>query len=233
MSATPIEDYLDELLRRTRTDPRTIRRLLDETGDHLLSLAADLEAAGMSRVDAEREAVRRLGPVSVLARSPWSRSFRTLVVETVRAAMLLGGWGLVAVGLSGAVVAGMNAIAGTGFVGGATVLGTGGHGMNETAHDAVSLRILAGLAGLLVLAGYTLLRRHARPATVLPDGLVDALGAAAFAAATTVLAGASVDQAVTGIAGQGVGFFLSGAIVSLAGTVVFCIRATRALLPHR
>lgn len=233
MSATPIEDYLDEVLRRTRADARTTRRLVDEAGDHLLSLAADLEAAGMSRLDAEREAVRRLGPVSVLARGAWLRSFRALVVETIRAAILLGGCGLVAVGLSGAVVAAMNAIAGPEFVGAATVLGTGGHGIGETAHDAASLRILAGIAGLLVLAGYTLVRRTSRHATVLPDGLVDALGAAAFAAATTVLVGASLDQAVTGRPDRGVGFFLSGAIVSLAGTVLFCVRATRALLPRR
>jgi hypothetical protein len=35
MSETPIEDYLDELLRRTRADARTTRRLLEEASDHL------------------------------------------------------------------------------------------------------------------------------------------------------------------------------------------------------
>jgi hypothetical protein len=231
MSETPIEDYLDELLRRTHADPRTIRRLLDEANDHLFAAASEFEVAGMARVDAEREAVRRLGPATELARGSWRRSFKAMVLEVLRAAILLGGWGLVAVGLSGGVVALMNAVVGRGFVGGGTVLGTGGHTITETAHDAVSLRILAGIVGLLVLAGYALLRRYARPATVLPSGLVDALGAAGFAAATVVLGGAAVDQGT--ISGNGVGFFLSGALISLAGAIAFCARATRALVLRR
>lgn len=231
MSDTPIEDYLDELLRRTHADPRTTRRLLDEANDHLYAAAGEFETAGMTRVDAEREAVRRFGPATNLVRNTWRRSFTAMVREIVHAAILLGGWGLVAVGVSGAVVALMNALVGRSFVGGATVLGTGGHTITETAHDAVSLRLLAGIVGLLVLAGYTLLPRHTKPATVLPHGLVDALGAAAFAAATVVLAGASVDQGTIGL--DGIGFFLSGALISLVAAGIFCTRATHALLPRR
>jgi hypothetical protein len=231
---TPIEDYLDELLRRTHADPRTTRRLLDEAGDHLLATAAELQTAGMPRVEAEREAVRRLGPASELLRGRWRHSFAALITETLRAAIVLGACGLVAVGLSGGVVAIMNAVAGPSFVGGATVLDTGGSTVAETAHDAVVLRALAGVVGLLILGGCALLRRHARPTLILPGGLVDALGAAAFAAASVVLISASVDQAVTGVGGHGVGFFLSGAVVSLAATVLFCARATRTLLSsHR
>ena len=92
------------------------------------------------------------------------------------------------------------------------------------------LRVLAGVVGLAVLAGYTALRRFIPPVAVLPPGLVDALGAAAFAAATVALSSASVDQALTGPGGHGTGFFLSGALVSLAFTVVFSARAARALL---
>lgn len=233
MSDTPIEDYLDELLRRTHADPRTTRRLLDEANDHLFATAAELEAAGRTRVDAEREAVRRFGRPTDLLGGSWRRSFGAMAVEVVRAAVLLGGCGLVAVGLSGGVAAIMNALAGRSFVGGSTVLGTGGAGVAETAQDAVSLRVLAGVVGLLVLVGYALLRRYARHPGVLPHGLVDALGAAAFAAATAVLTGASVDQAATGVGGHGVGFFLSGALISLAGAIAFCTRATHALIPKR
>lgn len=232
-STTPIEDCLDELLRRTHADPRTTRRLLDEVTDHLFAAAAELQAAGLPRVEAEREAVARFGPTSHLTRAFWRRSFAALVTETLRAAILLAGSGLVAIGLSGGVVAAMNALFNRSFVGATTVLGTGGSSDAETAHDAVVLRVLAGVVGLLVLAGYAVLRRYTKPAGVLPAGLVDALGAAAFAAAAVVLTGASVDQAVTGAGGHGVGFFLSGALVSLAGTVLFCIRTTRALLPSR
>lgn len=232
-SATPIEDCLDELLRRTHADPRTTRRLLDEANDHLFAATAELEAAGLPRVEAERQAVARFGPTTNLARSSRRRSFAALGTETLRAAILLGGSGLVAIGLSGGVIAVMNALFDRSFVGGATVLGFGGSSDAETAHDAVVLRVLAGIVGLIVLAGYVAARRCTKPVSVLPDGLVDALGAAAFAAAALVLTGATVDQAVTGTGGHGVGFYLSGALVSLAATVLFCTRATRALLPAR
>jgi hypothetical protein len=230
---TPIEDYLDELLRRTRADPRTTRRLLDETHDHLAAVAAECEAAGKTRVDAEREAVRRFGPAADLASGSWRHAFASLVAETLRAAILLGACGLVAVGLSGVVVAVFNVVFGQRFVGATTAWGTGGSTVTETAQDAVVLRLLAGAAGLLVLAGYVALRRYLQPAVLLPRGLVEALGAAAFAAAAVVLTAASVDQAATDAAGHGVGFFLSGALVSLTGTVLFIARATHALLPSR
>jgi hypothetical protein len=229
----PIEDYLDDLLRRTRADPRTTRRLLDEATDHLAAAAAGLEAAGSPRVEAEREAVRRFGATSELARAAGRHSFTALVLETARAAILLGACGLVAVGLSGGVVAMMNALVGQRFVGGATVLGTSGSTVTETAQDAVVLRVLAGVVGLLVVGGYAALRRRPTHTHVLPLGFVDALGAAAFAAAAVVLTGASIDQAMTVAGGHGVGFFLSGALVSVIGAIVFSSRATRALLPSR
>ena len=93
------------------------------------------------------------------------------------------------------------------------------------------LRVLAGVLGLVVLAGHAVLRRYTKPAVVLPAGLVEARGAAASAAAAFVLTGASIDQAVTGVGGHGVGFFLSGALASLAGTILFSAGAARALLP--
>lgn len=233
MNAAPIEDYLDDLLRRTHADARTTRRLLEEAGDHLYAAAAAHEATGMSRLQAETEAVRRFGPAREITHRAWQRSFTAMVLELARAAILLGGCALVAIGLSGGLAAVMNALAGNSFVGAVTVLGSGGHSITETAQDAVSLRVLAGLVGLVVLGGYALARRRTRPAAVLPEGLTDAIGAAGFAAATVVLTGACVDQAETAVAGHGVGFFLSGAIISLAGAVVFSTRATRALIPDR
>lgn len=230
---SPIEDYLDDLLRHTHTDVRTARRLLDEASDHLFAAAGQHQAAGMTRLEAEREAVRRLGPRSELTRGSWQRSFTTMVLEVMRGAILLGGCGLVAVGLSGAIAAVMNSVAGDSFVGAVTVLGMGHHPVTEAAQDAVSLRALAGILGLAVLACYALARRHTQPATVLPEGLIDALGAAAFAAATVALTAATIDQAATGTAGHGVGFFLSGALTTLAGAVIFCTRATRSLIPSQ
>lgn len=229
MSETPIEDYLDELLRRTRADARTTRRVLDEASDHLHATAAELQVAGLSRREAEVEAVRRFGPVSPIARATYRGSFAALVSETLRAAVFLAGCGLVAVGLSGLVALVMNLWAGRSFVGGQTVLGGPGPSVAETADDAVVLRVVAGLAGLLLLLGYLAWRRYAAPARLLPAGLVDALGAAVFAAGTAGLAIASAEQAArTGT--SGVGFALSGALVALPATVYFCVRAARALL---
>lgn len=232
MSATPVEDLLDELLRRTRADARTTRRVLDEAGDHLREAVAALEAGGLSRLDAETEAVRRFGPATPIARSASRRSFLALVVETLRAALLLGGYGLVAVGVSGLVALVMNVWAGRAFVGGFTGLGGPGPSVAEIADDAVVLRVLAGLVGLSLLVAHAVWRRRADPSRLLPAGLVDALGAAAFAAGAVGLAVLSADQAVRS-GNRGVGFPLSGAVVALPAAVYFCVRAARALLPPR
>jgi hypothetical protein len=124
----------------------------------------------------------------------------------------------------------MNLWAGRSFVGGETVFPGPGASVQETADDAVVLRVIAGLVGLLLLLGYLAWRRHTSLPPLLPAGLVDALGAAAFAAGTAGLAIAAADQAAqTGT--PGVGFPLSGALVALPATVYFCIRAAGALLP--
>jgi hypothetical protein len=232
MSETPIEDYLDELLRRTRADPRTTRRLLDEATDHLQEAATELEASGLPRPDAETEAVRRFGPITPIVRATSRRSFVALAFETLRAALFLAGCGLVAVGISGLVALVMNLWFGRSFVGAVRFFADQTASVNETAADAVVLRVSAGLVGLLMLLGYLAVRRHASSPPALPTGLVDALGAAAFAAGTAGLAIASADQAVHN-GTSGVGFPLSGALVALPATVYFCVRAGRALLPSR
>jgi hypothetical protein len=229
MSETPIDDYLDELLRRSRTDARTIRRLVDEASDHLHAAAADLEAGGMPRAEAEAEAVRRFGPVTPIVRATFRRSFIALVLETLRAALFLAACGLIAVGLSGLVALAMNLSVGRSFVGGVDLPPFRAASITETADDAVVLRVLAGVVGALLLVGYLVWRRRASSPTVLPAGLVDALGAAAFAAGTAALAVASAHQAIQN-GTSGVGFPLSGALIALPATVYFCVRAVRALL---
>ena len=131
MTETPIEDYLDELLRRTRADARTTRRLLDEASDHLHAAAAELRAEGMSRQEAEIEAVRRFGPVTPIVRATLRRSLAALVFETLRAALFLAGCGLVAVGISGLVAFAMNLWFGRSFVGGVSVFGFGRIGRRD------------------------------------------------------------------------------------------------------
>lgn len=234
MTETPIEDYLDELLRRTRADARTTRRLLDEVGDHLYTAAEELRREGFPQREADLEAVRRFGPVTPVAHATFRRSFLALAIETLRAALFLGSCGLIAVGLSGLVALVMNVSFGRDFVGEHTRLGGVGPGPSvaETADDAVVLRVLAGLVGLILLLGYRAWRRRGYPPSLLPRGFVDALGAAAFTAAAVALTGMSVDQAAQAGA-AGVGFALSGALVALPAGVYFCVRAARELLPAR
>ena len=232
----PIERYLDELYAQLRTDPRASRRLLDEAGDHLYNTSAELRDGGMDPIDAEREAVRRFGATRPLVRAHQRRSFGRLVVDTAQAVVFLGAIGLTAVGASGLVVAAMSALFGRDFVGAQLpnwISVAGGHpaSVAENADDAVALRVLAGLAGLAVLVALWVVRR-ARPGLrlqVLPVAYVDVTGLVAFGVAAAALGTASGDQLVQH-AGRGAGYFLSGAIVSVVGMVIFGVRATRDLL---
>jgi hypothetical protein len=235
----PIEHYLDELYAQLRTDPRASRRLLEEAGDHLYDTSAELQDSGMDPLEAEREAVRRFGATRPIVRAHQRRSFGRLAVDTAQAALFLGAVGLTAVGASGLLVAAMSALVGRDFVGAQLpnwVSVAGGHpaSVAENADDAVALRVLAGLAGLVVLAALWAVRR-ARPGVrlrVLPIAYVDVIGLVAFGAATVALGAASVDQLVNH-AGRGAGYFLSGAIVSAVGMAIFGVRAARDLLRPR
>jgi hypothetical protein len=108
----------------------------------------------------------------------------------------LAGCGLVAVGITGLVALVMNLWIGRSLAGRGPFLADEGTSINQTAGDAVIPRVIAGLVGLLMLLGYLAVRRPANFPPPLPAGLVDALGAAAFAASTAGLAIGSTDQAV-------------------------------------
>lgn len=237
----PIEDYLDELLSCLRLPPRATRRLLAETEDHLREAASVAEQAGRSRLDAEREAIARFGPATRIA-SDASRARRPSAVAVsgaaAWAALALGGVGLTAVGVSGALAAVFNGVVGTRFVGAlpqtyspavcghflSLHTGAGSCGLAailENSHDAVALRLLAGLVGLVSvgLAWWTRRYLSTDPSfRRLLDGSTCLLAAVAFAAATAVLLGMSVDTAVQHGSG-GVGWYLSGGLVSLVAAV--------------
>ncbi|HVI35638.1 MAG TPA: hypothetical protein VM684_05370, partial [Gaiellales bacterium] len=112
--------------------------------------------------------MRRFGPVTPLVLATFRRSLAALLFETSRAALFLAGCGLVAVGISGLVALAMNRWAGRSFVGAETVFPGQGASVQETADDAVVLRGIAGLAGLLVLLGYLAWRRHTSSPPLLP-----------------------------------------------------------------
>lgn len=263
MSATeshgePIEDYLDALLLRLHLPPRETRRMLAETEAHLRETAAELQAHGMQAPAAEREAVRRFGPAGEIASAAGAARRPapvTLAAHATWAFLALVGAGLLAVGLSGALAALFNAVAGPRFVGalprsypGATChYYLAAHpgsatcaqaAMWENSQDAVSLRALAGVLGLLLLAAAWLWRRRLAgdaALAALRDGTVGALAGLAFAAAAIALIGTGVDLAVQHGSG-GVGFYLTGGIVAVPAALlagIWSYRRLRLLRPWR
>jgi hypothetical protein len=104
------------------------------------------------RRQAETEAVRRFGPVTPIARATLRRSFAALTFEMLRAALFLAGCGLVAAGISGLVAVVMNLWFGRSFVGGVGFFADQRASINETADDAVVLRVIAGLVRLFASA---------------------------------------------------------------------------------
>lgn len=249
----PIEEYLDELLRELRLPPAETRRLLAETEGHLREAAETLQAGGLGREHAEQEAVRRFGTVGdVTAAASAARrpALPTVARSLAWSSLTLTGAGLLAVGLSGGVAALANALAGPHFVGAlpetypaaACAYFTSAHpgaancaqaAMWENSQDAVTLRVLAGLLGVLalVLAGWWR-RRLSLDRWLLAacDGATAAIAALAFGVAALVLVGMSIDLGVQHGSG-GVGYYLSGGLVASAAATLAatsCYRRLRA-----
>src|SRR5438270_1326063 len=247
----PIEDYLDELLSCLRLPPRQTRRLLSETEDHLRQTADAREQRGVPRVQAEREAISDFGSASRIA-SEAGASRRADPATVLRLSLwtlvTLAGTALAAIGLSGAVAAAFLAIAGPHFVGALPqtypaglcryfltvhprAVSCGAAATLENSRDAVGLRLLAGAFGGILLSAAAYSRRYVR-ADVSVRRMWNAASAViatfAFAAAASWLLGSSVDIAVQHGSG-GVGWYLSGAIVSLLGAGAAAVIAWRNL----
>jgi hypothetical protein len=105
----------------------------------------------------------------------------------------------------------------------------------ESSSDAVSLRVGAGLLGLLLLGGYYLARRRGWAPGVLPDAFTPTIAVSLFGAAGLGLAWLAAMHggglvAVGGITGPG--FYLSGALVALAMAAAYGLKLHRSLLRH-
>ena len=245
-----IEEYLDLLYAELRAMPQEGRRILAEAEDHLREGVAEGLAAGMTEREAAEHAISSFGSVRAVVRAHHRRrpAALTALASLAAAAWKLAATGLLAVGASGLVAAVMNAALGREFVGGpptATGLPAaacryylanwpsartcGQAWMLESASDAVTLRVLAGLAGLVMLAGYLAARR--RVPRALPDGFVPAVAVTLFGTAGAALAWLSVAGPVRGGAG-GPGSYLSGAIAALAVAAGFALPLRRTLLRH-
>lgn len=246
----PIGQYLTQLRTRLRVPRHEAELILAEAEDHLRETAATGLAAGMTGREAQEAAISSFGSVQAVVRAhEVSRTRTAAVLDLVMAAWKLGALGLLTIGASGLVVAFMNAVFGRAFVGAAPSGTTfdagacrywlsiwpGAHScaqaaMLESSSDAVSLRVGAGMAGLVALAGYLLARRYLRRRglgrEVLAVRFFPPLAMGCFAVITVALTLATVFG--SGLIGPGGrGFYLSGAIAALAMTLGYGARMRR------
>lgn len=254
---SPIEAYLDHLVAGlSGRRPRDLRYLLAETEAHLRDETERGVAAGLSPVQAEAEAVRRMGPVADLVTEERQRQATSGVVvvkEFLTAGLLLGGIGAVAVGISGVIAAAVR------LVWGGPVLVDVGPGQTLAAADCarwlaadstaatcrdaavadwvgevVGYRIALGILGAVALAGYVLLRRHwtRRHAWAsLPASVSDTIAVVLFGIAAAWTFALGLDAIVVN-AGNGSGQWLSATPVALAAASVFAVRLIRDLRDH-
>jgi hypothetical protein len=253
-----VEEYLDELYSKLRGSPRQARRLLAEAEDHLRQRVDEGLAGGLSLPEAQQAAVSSFGSVRAVVRAHDSRLRRVpgtaMLADLVMAGWKLGSVGLLAVGASGLVVAAMNVLVGRSFVAALSPgirlpaascrhwlsIWPGAHScsqayMMESSSDAVSLRVAAGLLGLLLLGGYSLARRRGWSPDVLPDGFTPTIAVSVFGMTGLGLAWLAAMNggglvAVRGITGPG--WYLSGAIVALAMAAGYGVKLQRTLLRH-
>lgn len=239
----PIDDYLDELFVAAHDgDPAAARRLLAETEAHLREGAARLRGQGLDPEDAEREAVRRFGPVGTVtpALRPSLRDVARLPLRAfIRPAVGLAAVGAIAVGMSGALSELFGRIWGAGFVAGdlpgaaytaarCAVLQAPYPGLDcaqaAAEHhwgEVVEYRLVLGVLGLVLLLVWRLLPREA----VVPAGLAPSLAAAAFLLAAAATGVPALNAAVQGW--QGTGAWLSAVVIALPLAAVFAVAALR------
>ncbi|HMC39360.1 MAG TPA: hypothetical protein VKI19_06835 [Acidimicrobiales bacterium] len=250
----PIEEFLDQLLLASRGAPlRATRHLLAEAEAHLYDLARRARDEGQDPVEAERAAVARFGSAEALARAdaasnlvPVSMLWRPLVAT----ALLLGGLGGLAMGVSAVVTAVMGSVAGSTFIVNIT------HhtylapsdcarwlSQNHSTHscyqaaladwsfEVVAYRAILGILGVAALVLYRRLRRRWSTrglVSYLPRPPVDAVAFVAFAGTGVWLAGLGIDQVIVA-SGTGAGQGLGTAPGLLAIGAVFGWRLLRGL----
>ena len=247
MIESPIERYLDELfVELRRSSPSDARSLLSETETHLRDAADESARNGMTRSDAEADAIRRYGAARQIAATDRNRGKSDLVRGTIVSAWTLGALGAIAVGVSGLIAAAMRlAGASNQFVAGgqstanlsrsdcARWLGADPRAqscaqaaLNDWAWETVAYRIAFGVLGLVAFGLFMILRRrwsHARGWAPLPATVVDTIGATVFGLGALWLVGLGIDSLVVN-SGRGAGQWLSAAPVALAAGLVFAFR---------
>jgi hypothetical protein len=248
MTGDLIDGYLAELRASLRRLPRErAAEILAEAEDHLRESVAAGVAIGMTEREAQEAAISAFGSVRAVVRAHNLRP-RQVAADLVLTGLRLGWTGMFAIAASGFVALAMNHLVGTSFVGGTPApagtytaaqcahwlsnwpgAGTCGQAaVLEASSDAVSLRVIGGgLGGILLLGCYLLAAAYCRrraPVPVLPGGFFPLTAAAAFTAGALALVVCTFTGGPFG-APAGPGVFLSGAIVAATAAAAFAARA--------
>ncbi|MDQ1394195.1 MAG: hypothetical protein QOF30_3172 [Acidimicrobiaceae bacterium] len=243
---SPVEVYLDRLLAAAPGSPRDVRALLSEAESHLRDATAEGMASGLSQAEAEYDAVARFGTVRSVAAAEARRSsvpLAALVRQVGASGLLLGAIGGIAVGVSGILTAILGAFGGSAFIvdiSPATHLAPSdcarwlandprAHScyqaaLSDWAGEIVGFRLVAGVAGLLALAAFLVVRRRwpRLPATV-----VDTIAVTLFGLAGAWMLGLGIDWVAQGH--NGAGEWLGAAPVALALGAFYGYRLLRDL----
>jgi hypothetical protein len=240
-----IEAYLDELLVELHASPRLTRRVLAEAEAHL----RDAVDNGLTA----HEAIARFGDardVASRSRETHAVPLATVVRQLAFAAFFLGSIGLLAVGVSGLVAAGMHAAWGPRFVAGdlpdviytpqrcAELAALAPHSPSclvaaarHHTTEVETYRVAAGMVGAVGIAVCLVLRRRRSALAdvgALPRGLVSAIGATVFGVATLALTSQAM-QSIGWHTTAGLGQWLSAAIVAAACAAMFTVELVHEL----
>ena len=247
----PVQDYLDKLLLTLTGSPRSIRHTLAEVEAHLQDAVAEGLAAGLSAADAEAEAVRRIGPPRAVTghTAQFAQPTAALLRRAVLAGTLIGGVGLVALGVAGAISWALASLAGGSFVtapfppGSYTAAdcarwlagdpGTRSCVAAMTADhigDIVMYGCAAGVLGLLALVAFGVLQSRWQDhgtLTALPRGSAEAVGMVLAGLVTVAALGMGLNH-VDVTHGIGAGQPFSLAVAAAGAAAFFAVRFWRA-----
>ena len=253
----PVERYLAQLRDSLRTHEAEL--IMAEAEDHLRETVAAGLAAGLTEREAQEAAISAFGSVTAVVRAHEERPGNPVKGRTAGAMLMdlflsrwkLAGIGLTAIGVSGLVVAVMNATLGRAFTGqppaGVTFpKATCAYWMSawpdahscaqaamlEASSDSVVLRGGAGVVGVALLATYCLLRYDQRQRGYGPGSLLagyfPVLAACVFGAGALGLAAAQLTGFTVTF---GPGTYLSGALAAAVVAVCYGFRA-RPVIRH-
>jgi len=251
LSGEPVQEYLDKLLLTLTGSPRYIRCTLAEVEAHLQDAVAEGLAGGLSEAQAQAEAVRRIGPPSAVTghTAQFAQPTAALLRRAVLAGTLIGGVGLVALGVAGAISWALASLAGGTFVTAPFPPGSyteadcarwlaGDPGTRScvaamTADhigDIVMYGCAAGVLGLLALVAFGVLQSRWQDhgtLTALPRGSAEAVGMVLAGLVTVAALGMGLNH-VDVTHGIGAGQPFSLAVAAAGAAAFFAVRFWRA-----